>query len=233
MDSAWQAATYGLQQMNQASSVLPSGAFQACRIDTGAPDDLVKIDFGPIVFNVPERPTHRSPDLFIVARGWLTFEGQNLSQVPLLTKNFGTEIGYFRQKAGRLEHVYGAHFDMDEAGPGHPVFHVQIGSQLSFGDSVREIFKRDEAVVDQMGTVLGTVRTPSAQMDIFSVLTQICADHLIWRDSSEEVKSAFARIRRTCDLLVGAAHRLAFLSEAHAAGCYRAAHWYEAPAANV
>ena len=233
VDNAWQAATYGLQQMNQASSVMPSGAFQACRIDTGASNDVVKIDFGPVVFNVPERPNHRSPDLFIVVRGWLTFSGPNFTQLPLSTRTFGTEVGYFRQRDGRLEHVYGAHFDMDETGPGHPVFHVQFGSQSAFGVAVQDLFKRDEIVVDCTGTILGTVRTPTAQMDIFSVLTQICADHLTWRDSGEEVKTAFANLRQTCNFLVGAAHRLPYLSDPHAANCYRASHWYEAPAANA
>lgn len=233
VNDAWQAAIYGLQQMSQASSVLPQSGYEAFRLDANAPDDEVKFNFGPIVFNVPERPNRRSPDLFVVVQGWLTLEGPDFKALPLKTKNFGTEVGYFRQKGRSLEHVYGAHFDMDEVRPGHPIFHVQFGSQQAFVAAVHALFKRDEAVVDRVGAVLGTVRTPSAQMDVFSVVAQICADHLMWQDSSKDVKDAFAKLRQSCDFLVGAAHRLPFLSGAHAAGCYRASHWYEAPAANA
>lgn len=230
---AWQSATFGLTQMYQASQIAPSSGFEVFRIDTAAPDAVVKLDFGPIVFYVPERPNRRGPDLFVVAKGWLTFEGPDFKAAPLRTKTFGTEVAYFRQKGGALEHVYGAHYDMDEENAGHPVFHVQFGSKQAFGGAVHELFKRDEAVVDKTGVILGTVRTPSAQMDIFSVLAQIGADHLMGPSPSPEVKKAFTGLRSSCDFLVGAAHRLAYLNGAHAAGCYRAAHWYEAPAANA
>lgn len=230
---AWQSATFGLTKMYQASQVAPSGGFEAFRIDADAPDDVVKLNFGPIVFYVPERPNRRGPDLFVVAKGWLTIEGPDFKTLPLRTKTFGTEVAYFRQKGGNLEHVYGAHYDMDEEKAGHPVFHAQFGSKEAFGAAVLELFKRDEAIVDRMGVILGTVRTPSAQMDIFSVLAQIGADHLMGPSPSPEVKTAFTGLRSSCDFLVGAAHRLTYLNGDHAAGCYRAAHWYEAPAANA
>lgn len=233
INDAWQAAIYCLNQMSQTSVVLPQSAYEAFRIDTTAPDDEVKIDFGPIVFNVPERPNRRAPDLYVVAQGWLTLEGPNFKQLPLRTKTFGTEVGYFRQKDQALEHVYGAHYDMDEKKPGHPVFHAQLGSKCMFGIAVRDLFKRDEDIVDRLGVIIGTVRLPSAQMDIFSVVAQICADHLIGPNPSDELKKAFARLRNSCDFLLGAGHRLSFLSNPHAAGCYRASHWYEAPAANA
>lgn len=230
---AWTTAIHGLRQMNQACSVSPDNGFEVIRLDSSAPSDVVKFDVGPVVFNLPEKATHRSPNLFIVMQGWLTIEGNELKKSSLLTKDFGTEIGYFRLKQRNLEHVYGAHFDMDEKGPGHPVFHVQFGSQPLFGPIVHSAFKRDEEVIDRISGVLGNVRTPSAQMDIFSVITQICADHLIWRDSAAEAKKAFIDVRRTGSFLVGAAHRLAFLNNAHASNCYRGSHWYEAPAANT
>lgn len=122
---------------------------------------------------------------------------------------------------------------MDESNPGHPVFHAQFGSKQAFGGAVHDLFKRDELIVDRLGVILGTVRTPTAQMDIFSVVAQICADHLMGPDPSDDLKKAFARLRSNCDFLVGAGHRLPFLSAPHATECYRASHWYEAPAANA
>lgn len=230
---AWDNAIYRLTQMYQASQIKPSSGYEVFRIDSATSDDEVKLNFGPVVFHVPERPDRRGPNLFVVAKGWLTLDGPDFKTTPLRTKTFGTEVAYFRLKAGHLEHVYGAHYDMDEKKPGHPVFHAQFGSQQAFSNDVRDLFNRNDNVVDHMAGILKTVRTPSAQMDIFAVLSQICADHLMTSESSSEVKQAFTVLRSNCDFLVGAAHRLGFLNGDHAASCYRASHWYEAPTANA
>jgi len=232
VQAAWQAATYGMRQMEQSSSVRPDNAYEVFRIDATGPADKVKLDVGPVVFNVPERANRGRADLFIVVKGWIVFEG-DLVEKPYLTHTFGTEIGYFLQKAGNLEHVYGAHYDMDELKPGHPVFHAQVGAQLEFADAIRERYHLDLPVVPKMGSLLSNVRTPSAQMDVFAVMTQICADHLVGEAPAREVKTAFGDLRRASDFFVGAAHRLAYLNQAPAIGCYRSKYWYEAPAANA
>lgn len=228
--TAWEQAVHSMQQMYQASVVKPANPYEIFSADSGAGNDEVKLLVGPIVFNVPERPNRAKADLYIVVEGWLTFEGPDFKAAPLRTKNFGTQVGYFRSKAGALEHVYGAHYDMDEVRPGHPVFHAQIGPQLAFGGNVQDQFSVEGEIVADMGNILKTVRTPSAQMDIFAVMIQICADHLIWKDSSVEVMGAFTGLRASCDFLVGAAHRLAYLNAVPAAHCYRSTHWYGAPA---
>ena len=228
---AWEQAVHSMQQMYQASVVKPADLFAIFRVDPDSGDDEVKLLVGPIVFNVPERPNRAKADLYIVVEGWLTFEGPDFKGTPLRTKNFGTQVGYFRSRAGALEHVYGAHYDMDEARFGHPVFHAQIGPQLAFGGNVHDQFSVAGEILPGMGNTLKTVRTPSAQMDVFAVMTQICADHLIWKDSSVEVMGAFTGLRASCDFLIGAAHRLAYLNAAQAAHCYRSTHWYDAPAA--
>ena len=84
-----------------------------------------------------------------------------------------------------------------------------------------------------MGRILRNVRTPSAQMDIFAVITQVCADHLIGASSSPDVRSAFGILRNASDFFVGAAHRLAYLNTEPAIGCYRSKYWYDAPIANA
>ena len=221
--TAWERAVHNMQQMYQASVVKPGNLYEIFRVDSGAADDEVKLLVGP------ERPNSARADLYIAVQGWLTFEGPDFKATPLRTKNFGTKVGYFRSKAGALKHVYGAHYDMDEVRPGHPVFHAQIGPQLDFGGSVQHQFSVKGEVEADMGNILRTVRTPSAQMDVFAVMTQICADHLIWKGSSAEVMNAFTGLRSSCDFLVGAAHRLGFLNAMPAANCYRSTHWYKAP----
>ena len=223
---AWNDAIYGLRQMSQASNVLPASPFEIFILAKDAPDDTVKLTVGPVVFNVKERPNRRAPDLFIVVKGWLSFEGADFSTLPMKTKDFGTKVAYFRSKPGTLEHIYGAHYDMDEVKFGHPVFHTQLGPQVEFGTTIGNLFGDDGQVVDYMGKILRTVRTPSAQMDVFSVLTQICADHLMGEQPASEVRDAFQRMRNACDFLVGAAHRMTFLNSGSAVGCYRSTHWY-------
>lgn len=232
VEQAWGQVTHGMQQMYQQSSVRPASFHEIFRLDGTAPDDEVKLLVGPMVFNLPERANGSAANLFIVVEGWLSFEGPDFKATPLKTKGFGTEIGYFRRKAGRLEHIYGAHYDMDEKGTGHPVFHAQISPKHEFGARVNDQFRLNAEVINQMGIILGTVRTPSAQMDVFSVLTQICADHLIWEKSADEVRGAFKALRGAGTFLVGAAHRLDYLNTPPANTCYRSIHWYDAPAMN-
>ena len=225
---AWNNAIHRLQQMNQASTVQPPLPFDIFKLDEHGPDDVVKLTVGPVVFNVHKRPNKRAANLFIVLKGWLAFDGPDFETPPLKTKNFGTQVAYFRSKESdhTLEHIYGAHYDMDEEKFGHPVFHSQLGSHLEFGNDINCLFRLDYQLVNRMDKILRTVRTPSAQMDVFSVVTQICADHLVDKNSDPGVKTAFQKVREACDFLVGAAHRMAFLNVKPATCCYRSTHWY-------
>lgn len=233
VNAAWGKAVYGMQKMEQSAVVRPTDGYEIFRIDPNASNEVVKMNVGPVVFNVPERANRGRSDLFIVVDGWLTFEGDFSSTVPLKTQNYGTNIAYFKQKAADLEHVYGAHYDMDESRFGHPVFHAQMGSQIEMASAVRERYHLELNVVPKMGTILGNVRTPSAQMDVFAVMLQICADHLVGQDSADEVRKAFSELRSASDFLVGAAHRLAYLNQQIPANCYQSRHWYGSPQANA
>lgn len=218
--------------MNQASEIKPKNALEVFRIvSEEEKHDEVKLNFGPIVFYVPERSGHGLPSIFVVAEGWLTLK-PDFNERRLLTKEFGTQVAYFKQEKDTLKHVYGVHYDMDEEKPGHPVFHAQFSPQTDLKIAVQSYFHHNCEVENCMTNILKTVRMPSAQMDIFSVFCQICADHLISPDSGPEVKEAFKKLRENCNFLVGAAHRLDFLNGNHAAGCYRASHWYDSPKAN-
>lgn len=229
--NAWTTALHNMSQMGQSTDVRPKNPQDVFQFDSTTNTDEVKLNVGPVVFNVPERPGRRDANLFIVVKGWLSFEDGN--DQPLRTRNFGTEIGYFRAKSGTLEHILGVHYDMDEEKPGHPVFHAQLSSQHEFGGSVSSIFRIDGEVTDRMEKIIRNVRIPSAQMDVFSVITQICADHLMGEGVADEVRIAFKSLRSSCDFLVGAAHRLDYLNTPPATGCYRSTHWYASPAANA
>ncbi len=225
VELAWEEAIVSMRQMYGSSSVKPT-FHEAFSIDYTAPPGEVWLNIAPIVFNVPERANSGSPDLYIVVTGRLSFEGPDFTLPQLKTKGFATEIGYFRSKQDALHHIYGAHYDMAEGHRGHPVFHAQMKPFDEFGDDVLAKFELEQAVDNKIAGVLRTVRTPSAQMDVFAVLTQICADHLIWEDSADEVLNAFNSLRAACGFVQGAAYRMAYLTSVEASSCYRGPHWY-------
>lgn len=226
LNLAWDAVRSGLQKIYPSCDVRPSQGYDIFEFDDRAEGDEVKFVIKPIVFMIPERATRPNPNLYVVVKGWLSFEGPNLRTAPLRTKSFGTEVGYFRSKKQVVEHVYGAHYDLDECKPGHPVFHAQISPQMDLLASINERFRQEWIAEDKVTPILPNVRTPSAQMDVFSVIAQLCADHLIHDKSGPEVHNAFTRMRTATDFFIGAAHRMTYLNSAMAPGCYRSTHWY-------
>ncbi len=227
--TAWNNAVYGLRQMDSASTVRPIQPDQIFVIDDDdTAQHIVKLDVGPVVFHVPERP-NRPPNLFIVVKGRLSFEGPDFKSTPLKTNDFATQVAYFRSKSGRLEHVYGAHYDFDDQAGRHPVFHAQLRPRAEFAEHVMTDHPHDAASDNGLRNVLRTVRIPTAQLDVFSVVTQICADHLMDAETESEVIEAFQRTRDACDFILGAAHRIDFLRTPSAAECYRSSHWYGSP----
>jgi hypothetical protein len=223
--AAWTQMTVSMQQMYQSSNFRPGGVHEVFTLDETAPDEEVKFNIGPVVFNVPEK-IGRGQTLFIVVKGWLSFGDGDLAVQPLKTKSFGTEVGYFRLKDGFLEHVYGVHYDLDEVLPGHPVFHAQLSSRTDMAQTVHDLFRVEGELKDFFKPKLKNIRIPTAQMDVFSAILQICADHLIYKDADATVHKAFSDMCATNSFFLGAAHRMNYLSQPPANECYRSAHWY-------
>ena len=189
------------------------------------------MDCGPIVFDLRER-AYSNNEMYVVVEGSICVRELSRRNGSLETMGFATKVGYFRSKPDRLEHVYGVHYDMDESGNGHPVFHAQLGPAGEFVSTIREQFHLDAELIDRVGPILRNVRTPTAQMDFFSVFTQLCADHLMTggpTGSHPQVATAFGGVRSACDVLQGAAHRLTHLNSGMAPNCYRSSHWYGGP----
>ena len=218
--------------MNQASSVRPATPQEVFRLDEEVQGVTVKVDCGPAVFKLCEKANAIS-NMYVVVEGSICVQESDRDDARLKTMCFGTKVGYFRLKGNRIEHIYGVHYDMDERGDGHPVFHAQLGPASGFISAVRENFRLDAEMDDCcVGRILRNVRTPTAQMDFFSVVTQLCADHLIGiteDEQDDDVAKAFGRVRSACDFLLGAAHRLPYLVEGKGPKCYRSSHWYGGP----
>jgi hypothetical protein len=185
----------------------------------------VQFNIAPVTFNVPER-ADSSSDLYIVAEGRIYLDYEALEKESRLsTVGFATQVGYFRLTIdGKLCHVYGAHYDFSEDEIGHPVFHGQMKSFNEHGALVSETFTLDCESTDLIKGVLRNVRVPTAQMDFFSVILQICADHLISADSGEDQKDAFNQLREASRSLQGAGHLWPQLKDVSI--CMKSHHWY-------
>lgn len=228
LKQAWTVKVHSMTQMNQGTSVKPFDPQDVIHVEQSASADGVDVRCGPAVFRLCER-AGGIPRMYVVVEGWITVQVDGGRNAKLQTTNFGTTVGYFRSKKNRLEHVYGVHYDMDDQGKGHPVFHSQMRPAKDLADEIRSRYQVDGEVVDYAKCMLRNVRVPTAQMDFFSVFTQLCADHLISNRASNthpEVISAFCSLRSACNMLQGVAHRLSYLSCEKASDCYRSSHWY-------
>jgi hypothetical protein len=223
---AWDGLRAGMRRLYPASNPRPQTAAEIFIPESKPGADEIRFNVNPIIFHLPERPGRRGANLYIVLSGWLSFEKGNLRKERLRTHGFGTQVGYFRAKPELLEHVYGAHYDIDETQPGHPVFHSQIRSMAQLGEQVRTAYILATPVCDRVHPILRNVRVPTAQMDVFSVILQICADHLISSASDQDAKDAFSGMAGSCGFFDGVAHRLAYLNDGRAPSCYRSPHWY-------
>jgi hypothetical protein len=226
----WNDVTAELPRLHPAAEVKPVDGYAIFQTATSESPDVASFEIRPVVFNFPERGSHRENDeLFVVVKGRLSFGRQELMETGrLVVHDFGTQVGYFRRKNHALTHVYGAHYDFALDEVGHPVFHAQMSSFLELSACIVEQYGYDGEAHDSVAGVLRSVRVPTAQLDAFSLFVQICADHLIFSKSGPEEKAAFNSLVAKSMFCQGAAGRVARLSTDEARVCYRAPRWYPA-----
>jgi hypothetical protein len=221
LNQVWLSVLADVPQIHQAASIGPTSSYSVFTVSDDGGNE-VQVVVKPIVLNVPEKGKSQQSGLFVVIEGWLNFDAGSLPN--LVATTFGTQVAYFRQKSGSMAHIYGVHYDVDEASPGHPVFHSQMKSMLGMSGVIPG-YKAIE-IENNMDGVLGTVRIPTAQMDVFSVIEQVCADHLIWKNSADGSLSAFKKLRSTCDFFRGSGGRHSRLTADSSVSCFRSTHWY-------
>jgi hypothetical protein len=226
----WSNVTAELPRLHPAAEVKPVDGYAIFQPLLADDVDVAPFEIRPVVFNFPERASHRANDeLFVVVKGQLSFRRQELIQSGrLVVHDFGTQVGYFRRKHEELTHVYGAHYDFALDEVGHPVFHAQMSTFAELSTSITEQYGYDGPIQDSVMGILRTVRLPTAQLDAFSLFVQICADHLIFSKSGPEEKAAFNSLVEKSMFCQGAAGRVPRLSTDEARVCYRAPRWYPA-----
>jgi hypothetical protein len=223
----WNEVTATLSKLSTVAEVRPDSGETVFAPTEGAAAGVISFELKPVVFNLPERADDRSSELFIVVAGRLGIQADSVqSRAILMTHDFSTKAAYFRRTKTELVHVYGAHYDFALDELGHPTFHMQLRSFKELAPHVKDNYRADGEVRDCMDGVLRNVRLPCAQMDFFSFFTQICADHLLFKDSGQEEKAAFNHLLEVSGFLRGAASRSGRMMDEVANRCYRAGHWY-------
>lgn len=189
--------------------------------------DQIALEMKPVVFQVPERADQASRMIYVAVEGRLSFNRQAIGQDEYLATSFATHVGYFRYKNRSLTHCYGAHYDLDASKPGHPVVHQQFQTMEHLGAVVEERFSLVvEERVDLVKPLFRQVRVPTAHIDGFSILVQICADHLLHKGSSAADVGSFKKVLQSCNVYKGVGHQIAYLNSGNAPICYRSLHWY-------
>ena len=190
----------------------------------------IAVEVKPVLFNVRERASFSGrPSLYVVARGTLVLERATLGAGRIRIVGFSTEVGYFRlTKDASLEHVYGTHYDFAVDQIGHPIFHGQVKSFSSKFLATVEDAVGPCPSVDRVEGILERVRMPTAQMDFFSLILQICADHYFSDSMDEETRLKIRALLETSRTMEGAGFKRTPTSNVE---CMRAGHWYSAPPA--
>lgn len=224
----WNEIISALSKLHSTAEVRPDQGESVFSIAEGAPEGVITFELRPVVFNLPERADDVSDDLYVVVAGRLSIDAHSVQRgQDLRTHDFSTKAAYFRKTKTALTHVYGAHYDFALNELGHPTFHMQLRSFAELAPAITEQYPgiTGEAK-DHMGDVLRNVRLPCAQMDFFSFMTQLCADHLLFKDSTKEERKAFNQLVTKNATLRGAGTRAPRLADDAAQRCYRAGHWY-------
>lgn len=223
----WDEFRATLQRIRGAVDVRPDDGW---RIFTprpgGTAEEFIEYNVNPVAFSVPERGDHTQNTMFVVVEGRIALRREAFVQAKRLqTHSFATHAGYFRKTTAGLSHVYGAHFDFSLAQSGHPLFHSQMKSFANLATHVQEHYDVEGPITDCVREVLRNVRVPTAQMDFFSFLLQVTADHLLRTHPTQEERDAFNSLVSSA-FLQGAAFQVNRLATEAARSCYRARHWY-------
>ena len=91
------------------------------------------------------------------------------------------------------------HYDFEKNKRNHPVFHAQISNKAIL---IKETIFQSYRIQGDKSDMLRTFRIPSTQHDIFSVLTQISADHLLTENNQSYER--LSAIRSEADFFVSA-----------------------------
>lgn len=227
LERAWTDACSSARKIQQGITIRPAAYDDVFHFIASDRADCIALEMKPVVFQVPERGDRPGKQIYVVVEGQLTFDRTALQAGQYLATDFKTHVGYFRYKDRVLTHIYGGHYDLDESSLGHPVFHYQIQTMADLGQALEAQFALPvDSREDLVKHLFRQARVPTAHVDVFSIIAQICADHLLHKGSGAGEKGSFKKVLQSCNVYKGVGHRVARLNSGDAPTCYRSLHWY-------
>ena len=175
--------------------------------------------------------------IFAVIEGRFNLELDETDPDGLVIENPQTKLSYFRKKVQvgvrhpHFEHCFGVHYDFDDVLIGHPLYHSQFKPMMDHFDVVVRNFFLEEGAEyrlpdNKMEGIPRNVRIPTAQMDVFSVLLQIVADHGASESSTHDERERFSGFRELCFRMRGGIGRSENIKASVSRSCFRSPHWY-------
>lgn len=139
---------------------------------------------------MPQTPISRKHTENVYVIG--LFEGVVINKIVRL-KSYATEVSYCRMndlsnQTGDLQVMAGFHYDFESTSKiNHPIFHAQ--PKLSAGQRYFDVHTEiTPPLLPDKNTEIRTLRIPTPQMDIFSTIVMILADHIVQEKSQAPFK---------------------------------------------
>jgi hypothetical protein len=234
LQKEWLFTKTQLHRLNSVMVLRPTENQGIIRPGDRTTENVISLEVGPILLNVPERGVHHKARIFIFLKGYFEFSREAwINDKIFLTTSTQTEVAYFRaDDDGNLQLVYGAHYDYTRGHHGHPAFHLQLrGALEEYGAMIKSAYSLSGVVTDGIFPVLRNVRTASAQLDVFSCVLQIAADHLLPLSVTPGQREAFNALQGRGELCspfcrAGGPQPLPSTEPVAPFRCFRARHWY-------
>ncbi len=177
--------------------------------------------------NQMNKPSNKHMDIYISGKMVCTVNVNN--NFDLISYN--TSIAYYKCTAkfsSKYEVCDGYHFDMDEViGFGHPVLHAQRKPSLLY-DKIKKYYTNIDlnAENDNAAERNRNFRLPTPQLDFFSALLTIIANHAMTKDQEDHYIKIMDEIIKKNPL------RLNFTNQGRLQNCVvneeiTANHWYD------
>ena len=217
MITAWNNSIIEIRKLNSRVAITQLPNTNIFEEDKSCPLDAMNFKMTPVVFDLPEHATQSKNSLFLVLSGKLSFvTTSNFSN--LVTKSYSTQIEYFR-KGNNLKFIGTVHYDFDKRNlTNHPKFHSQFSNKISEFEKTH--LKKSYPSPCKISNFIESARIPTVQLDCYSALLQICADHLVHNTLHKEI---FKNIRTHCNFFRSIDHPLQIKNNLN---CIRSIHFY-------
>lgn len=168
-----------------------------CKISEDHNNTILTASFDNLSYRAESRRQSSGKNISVAIVGQLADRGDQALITTSELTGYGTQITYWKEDPEDLnesEALTGFHFDFRsndacEIQPAHPVFHAQ--HEPLAAEKWYQYHDKEFVPKAQPRNVIRTIRIPTPQMDIFSCVVMVIADHLV--GNGAEANSIFKK----------------------------------------